>query len=397
MPILPPRVRNALRHGRYRVSRAGVNSGLHAGWFGYRYVQHETVPEHFARHQGDRAAGRCETLHPADVAHHPLPCNIDSREELPDDRGWWGYSFRDVPARESGQTLIATIPDCRIVWYRDPAQANDFFPAIIAGDGRALDMREVRFRPLHAETLRRSGPPDRLKKATWFIERVYHNHSHWLTAHLPKLLLLRDRGALDDVLMPPERTAGMDGSLRMLGLEPDQFTTFDPSRPLRVDELTFLVTDRFRPELLRLVPEAYGVLDAPPAHRKVYISRARATRRRLLNEDEIWPLLEAEGFERVFMEELGFEQQVELMRQTAVLFAPHGAGLTNMMFCPPGAHIVEIADLSFPNPNFYAVACAMGHRYWLLAGTGLGDLHPLEKDLHIDPTKVRELLHRLRD
>lgn len=373
----------------------GVERGLPAAWVGYRHVRHQTVPEYFARHAGRKGAGRCETIHPPAVAHHPLPCNVSSRESLPDDRGWWGYSFRDVPARQSGETLRATLPDCRIAWYRDPAKADDFYPAILSGDGRALDLREVRFRPPHAEVLRRSGAPVRMKKATWIVERVYHNHSHWLTAHLPKLLLLRDRGELDDVLLPPDRTPAIDGSLRMAGLDPAAFATFEIDRPLEVEELSLLVTDRFRPELLRLVPEAYGVIDAPPPARRVYISRARASRRVLVNEEEVWKLLEPAGFERIFMEELGFEEQVQLMKQTAILFAPHGAGLTNMLFCPPGCHVVEIADLSFPNPNFYAIASAVGHRYWILPAEGLGDVHPLEKDLRVDPAAIEAILPRL--
>ena len=377
------------------VLAAGVERGVPPAWCGYRWIRRETAQEYFARHSPTGKVGRYETIHPEGVATNPLPCNVASRDELPDDRGWWGFSFRDVPQRTSGETFIATIPDCLVTWYRDPAKGNDFYPAIVTGDGRALDLREVRFRPSHGATLRRSGDPVRLKKATWIIERVYHNHSHWITAHLPKLLLLRERDMLGDVLLPSERTDAIDGSLRMLGLEPTQFRTFEPMRPLRVGELTILGTDRFRPELLRLIPPAYGVPDAASRPRKIFISRASAKRRRLLNEDAVWSLIKPAGFQRVQMEELTFEDQVALMRETAVLLAPHGAGLTNMVFCPPGTRVVEIADLGFPNPNFYALASAMGHRYWLLPATSIGNSHPLEKDLRVDPEVIRDVLPNL--
>lgn len=381
-----------------RVDQFGtglVRRGVPAAWLRYRWVHRETVPEYFARHNDSEQAGRYETIHPEAEAKNPLPCNVTSRDELPNDRGWWGYSFWDVPQRTSGETFVATIPECRVVWYNDPAQEDDFYPAILTGDQRALDLREVRFRPLHAEVLRRSASAVRLKRATWITERVYHNHSHWLTAHLPKLLLLRERGELGDVLLPPARTTAINESLSLLGMDPREFRTFDPDRPLEVAQLTLLGTDRFRPELLRMVPQAYGVYDAAPPHRRVFISRAKAARRRLVNEEEVWSLLEPLGFERVRMEDLSFEHQIALMKQTAVLFAPHGAGLTNMMFCPPGAHVVEIADLSFPNPNFYALASALGHRYWLLSGESLGDCHPLYKDLRIDTECVEGTLQNL--
>lgn len=374
-----------------RIAAASVRRGAPPKWLGYRGVIRESVPEYFARHSGDSGAGHYETVHPQAVADNPLPDNFSSPDELPDDQGWWGYSFRDVPNRISGETFMATVPDCLITWYRTPEE-NNFYPAILNRDSRAFDMREVRFRPMHAETLRQAPEPARLKKATWFIERVYHNHSHWLTAHLPKLLLLRERGMLGQVILPPERNAAMEGSLRMLDLSPDAFLTYDPKRPLFVEELTILGTDRFRPELLQLVPEAFGVNELPRPHRKVFISRLNATRRRLINEDAVWALLEPQGFQRVKMEELTFEDQVRLMGETAVLVAPHGAGLTNMLFCPKGAHIVEIADLSFPNPNFYALASALGHRYSLVRAESLGDVHPLEKDLQVDPARVGAIL-----
>ncbi|MBA3884872.1 MAG: glycosyltransferase family 61 protein [Acidobacteria bacterium] len=354
-------------------------------------MQRETVPAYLSR-IGSRA--RYRTIHPEAVASNPLPANVVAREALPADRGWWGYSFHDVPTRTSGETFTATIPDCRILWYRDPSKANDFFPAIVTADDRSLDMRELRVRPMHEEALRGTPPFTRLAKATWIIERVYHNHSHWLTAHLPKLLLLKQLGSLDDVLLPRDRTPAMDDSLRLIGLDPSAFPQFDPERFLHVDELTVLGTDRFRPELLRLVPEACRVLDGPPPHRRVFISRSRAARRRLLNEEALWPLLAADGFERVHLEELPFDEQVSLMRQTSVLLAPHGAGLTNMLFCPPGADVIEIADLGFPNPNFYALAAALGHRYWLIPGEAHGNCHPLEKDLSVEAAAVQQVLRR---
>jgi len=356
-----------------------------------REVRRLTVPQYFA--QG--GPGSYSTIHPEAVAHNPLPCNVSSRDALPAERGWWGYSFHDVPERTSGETFLATVPCCRVVWYRDETQGGDFFPAVLAGTGDALDMRELRFRPRHAAALRSGAETVRLSQATWIVERVYHNHSHWLTAHLPKLLLLRAMERLDSVLLPRERTPAIDGSLRLLGFDPEAFRTFAPDRFLQVDELTLIGTDRFRPELLRLVGEASGASAVPRGTRRVFISRSRAARRRLLNEEALWPLLRDAGFERVHLEDLPFEQQAALMRETAVLCAPHGAGLTNMLFAPREADIIEFADPGFPNPNFYALASALGHRYWLVAAASHGDCHPLEKDLSCAPAAVADVLRRL--
>lgn len=377
----------------YRTLRAlpaeAAERGLPPAWLGYRWVGRDTVADYLAR----TGEGRYETVHPEAVADNPLPRNVACRDELPAERGWWGYSFHDVPTRSSAETFVATVPDCRIVSFVEPQKRN-FYPCLMTRDDRALTLREIAFKPRHAAVLRTTAAPLRLAKATWILERVYHNHSHWLTAHLPKLRLLQRRGELEHVILPAERNPVIDASLGMLGLDPDRFTTYDPTRPLEVDELTVLGTDRFRPELLQPVRSAIHA--AEPAddepHRRVFISRAKSKGRRLVDEDEVWPLLRDAGFERTFMEDLTFAEQVRLMQETSVLLAPHGAGLTNMMFCRPGTHVVELADLSFPNPNFYALASAMGHAYWVVAAEALGDVHPLEKDLRIGREPVRTVL-----
>ncbi|MGE5500996.1 MAG: glycosyltransferase family 61 protein [Ignavibacteriales bacterium] len=381
------RIATDIRRRLGSIPRAAVRSGMPPEWLGYRWLHSETLPEYFARH-GPGSGGALETVHPEAKAANPLPCNVGRREELPDDIGWWGFSCRDVPERTNGATLLATVPDCRIV-FTDKFRGV-FFPAILNKDGRAFRLREVAFRKPHAEALRSDAPPVRMKRATWVLERVYYNYAHWVTAHLAKLALLKARDALDGVVLPPAGNAFIDRSLEALGIDRRAFPVLDPTRAIEVDELTVIDTDRFRPELLRPVREALAAPRRP--HRRIYISRQQSNGRRLINEDEIWVLLEKAGFERVFMERLSFDEQVALMAETKVLLAPHGAGLSNMIFCPGDADIVEIAVPDFPNPNFYALACAMDHRYWRITAESHGTGLAYEKGLRVDPMLLDQVL-----
>lgn len=365
--------------------------------FNYRWIEKETVHEYIARRKGSVPDLIYETIQKKKRENNPLPCNIESRDELPNDRGWWGYSFWDVPARTSGETFMATLPDCRVVPCINPND-NQFWVTILNQDQRSLEMDQITLRPWNMDVLRSVNRPDEVDKATWFLERVFRNHSHWLTSHLPKLILLKERDQLENVIFPPPelRTPVIDRSFEILDIDPDKYRTFDYTRPLKVRELTVVETDRFRPELLQSVRKTFCT---PPEnktpHRRLYISRAKAERRLLLNEKEIWPILEKLGFEKVFMEDLDFIDQITAMQQAEIVLAPHGAAITNVIFCQQGTHVVEIADLSFPNPNFYALASAMGHHYWILNAEGLGEMHPLEKDLRINPSEVQATVERV--
>lgn len=371
---------------------------LPPAWVGYRAWRTETVRQYLDRIGG--AGDRYQVVHPEAVHHNPLPRGVSSAGELPDTVGWWGFSFRDVPARRSAETFIATLPDCRVVQYVEGPEhrfAGDYQVAILGRGDRSIELREVRFRERHGLVLRSQPKVRRLRRVTWIAERVYHNHSHWLTAHVPKLDLLRSQGLLEDLVLPSRTTPAIEASLRRMGLDRRDFPTVDLDTVLDAEELTIVGSDRFRPELLQTVRSALAIPRVSSPSRRIYISRARAARRRLLNEEEIWSSLRRAGFERVFMEDLPFDEQVDLMAETAVLVAPHGAGLTNMLFCPPGTHVVEIADLGFPNPNFYAVASAMGHPYWLIPARSVGDGHPLGRDMFTDHDAFESILASLLD
>jgi len=379
--------RRLLRRGLSRVL-AGALRPIRLGW---RLVPRHSVHDYFRR--GVLPSEVLEIIHPPHRGTYPLPCNISDAAALPADRGWWGYSFRDVPHRLGGATFIATLRDCLVLPLHEPS-SGEFFPAILDRRRHALALPQIDLRPFHRAGLRGLQQSRRLPRATWIVERVYDNHSHWLTAHLPKLQLLVGLDRLDGVLLPKRTTPVIDASLAGLGLNAAEFERFDAGVPLRIDALTIVGTDRFRPELLRAVRSALARPVAKP-WRRVFISRKGATRRRLLNEGEVWPLLRGAGFERVRMEGLDFEAQVQLMAETQVLLAPHGAGLTNMLFCSAGTQIVELADLSFPNPNFYALAAALGHDYWLVSAAAHGDCHPLDQDLSVSPADLTAVLEAI--
>jgi hypothetical protein len=388
------RAYEGLRGFAHRAMAAAMKRGANPAWFDHRAIRSEPLDVFCQRRAGDERV-RCERVHERKVFAHALPRNVTDRNALPNDRGWWGYSFRDVPARESGDTLVATLPNCRILPRIDAK--GEFWVTVLTDEGTSLALREMTMRPLHAEVLR-TAASDTIPDAVWVVERVYDNYAHWFTAHMPKLLLLRERGLAARIVMPARRPRFIDDSLVHFGFDPGQFRTFDPNRVIKARSLTVMQTDRFRPDLLRRVrSESPMLTDSDKPHRRVFISRQAAARRRLVNEAEIWPLLEQRGFERVHMEALSFAEQVRLMQETAILCAPHGAGLTNMMFCAAGTHIIEMADLSFPNPNFCAVAAAMDLPYWLVSSEGIGETHPLEKDLRTEPGALMRVVDQAID
>ena len=372
--------RAAARFGRNARDAAQTlaQSGLPPVFVGNRYVAHVDAAAEAGR------KGRRKVVHAASIAHAPLPSNLTDPADLPEDPGWWGFSFRDVLNRRVAPTSILELEEADVLLARESGGRRDVYPAILDDRGRSLDLNQIRHRPLHA-SLPRSADR-RMSRGVWIAERVYDNHSHWLTAHLPKLILLRDRDRLKDLVLPSELSPVIRETLGKLGIDPTRCPRIAPGERVSFGDLTVVQTDRFRPELVWSVRDEFA--RPRTARRRIFVTRRSARGRRLREEEAVMAILATHGFETVAMETLSFDEQVNLMGETGTMVAPHGAGLTNMIFCPQGTRILEIADAAYPNPNFYALAAALGHDYRIVAAQGIGAGHALDRDLSVDPDRV---------
>jgi len=75
---------------------------------------------------------------------------------------------------------------------------------------------------------------------------------------------------------------------------------------------------------------------------RIYVSRRHSRSRRLVNELELEARLQRAGFHMLMAQNLPFIEQVKAFARARVIVAPHGAGLANLVFCDPGAHVVEL-------------------------------------------------------
>lgn len=119
--------------------------------------------------------------------------------------------------------------------------------------------------------------------------------------------------------------------------------------------------------LRRKVWQGYGVQQVNQK-RRIYISRAKAKTRRVLNEQELLALLEKHGFDVVRAEELTYQQQVQLFYEAEVVVAPHGAGLTNLLFSEH-CQVLEFHPANLIKTHYFLLCKALSFRYSPVVGT----------------------------
>lgn len=102
------------------------------------------------------------------------------------------------------------------------------------------------------------------------------------------------------------------------------------------------------------------------AGRRVFLSRADAPNRRMINEAELAHLLEREGFDIVIPGALTATEQIGLFRDAKLIVGQHGAALTNLLFAPPGADgpdVIELHQDNYPALAFSKICQLKGLRY----------------------------------
>ena len=185
------------------------------------------------------------------------------------------------------------------------------------------------------------------------------------------------------------------GIFELLGIQRDQFV-FTDSLVTQCEELVVAKTsdECFFPhqthlqEFRRRILSGAGVDEASVRPtRRLYISRAK-DKRRLLNEDALWPLWEERGFERVFCQDLTTRDKVRLFAEAEVVAGPHGSGFINCIFSPPGAKLIELHNPCWWDGSTPHYAQLLGHEYWY----GFGANASASFDTTFDRSKLVRLL-----
>lgn len=114
--------------------------------------------------------------------------------------------------------------------------------------------------------------------------------------------------------------------------------------------------------------------------KNVYISRLATDRRRIVNEDQVMTLLASHGFEKFYLEQMDFWDQVALFAQAKKVIAMHGAGCANILFSHD-TDLLELHPLPLPSGQFAHSALAMGASYSACGFPPLNRLLDIEIDI----------------
>jgi Glycosyltransferase 61 len=219
------------------------------------------------------------------------------------------------------------------------------------------------------------------------------SHYHWVLDVLPRLSIvdrfdrLRDMPLILPGLTPPQRE-----SLQILGIRPERIAEFHGNH-WHVENLYYPSTLGFtgNPTSLAVQWLRERFASFSQARKRLYVSRTDARERRVINEADLLKEIVAFGFEVVCPSGMPFADQVRLFSQAQIILGPHGGGLANSVFAPPGATVIEVFPPNYINGCFWALANVCAHKYGFSLGMQRG------QDVEVNIDKVLRLLTSVMD
>ena len=99
---------------------------------------------------------------------------------------------------------------------------------------------------------------------------------------------------------------------------------------------------------------AYFALKVPriSGDKKIFIDRRKATHRKIVNQEAVINEVQKAGFEIIDPGVMDFADQIRCFSQARIILAPHGAGLTNVIWAPPGAIVAEFMPIGLNDVGY---------------------------------------------
>jgi capsular polysaccharide biosynthesis protein len=183
---------------------------------------------------------------------------------------------------------------------------------------------------------------------------------HWFYQAFSGLLLLKKRGInlAEYNILVAKMPLWAQEYLRKIGVT--NATEIDDQTLYIVEDATFTNTMwgyfSYRPhEELLSAYDDIGVSGYNCISRKIYISRDDSVLRKVVNEHEVIACLQKHGFKKIVLSECTIDEQIALFKNATEIVAPHGAGLTNLVYSKFGMRLIELFGEVYLNECFWAI------------------------------------------
>jgi hypothetical protein len=179
----------------------------------------------------------------------------------------------------------------------------------------------------------------------------YNNIGHWIYNHLLRLIFIDDSIKDLPILVSdneiPNRFLDF---IKLIGFKKNEIIILNKSTLYLIDEvyiplMPWHIIDStdvyFIPECIHFLRQ-FTIRSNISLSENLFISRKRAAKRILINEDEVFLKLSKYNFKKIFLEDLSLEEQIKLGNQAKNVISPWGASVNFFIFMNKGSNLFQL-------------------------------------------------------
>jgi tetratricopeptide (TPR) repeat protein/capsular polysaccharide biosynthesis protein len=225
------------------------------------------------------------------------------------------------------------------------------------------------------------------------------NYYHWMFHVIARLELIEASGftleSIDKFVLHTCHLSFHQETLKILGIPDKKIieTRFYPF--IKAEEMIVPSLSLPCPSIrsVNFLKNKFLITDREQLSTMIYISRKNASYRKVINENEVSDLLKNFGFTSVTLESMSVTQQASLMSSAQVVVSPHGAGLSNIIFCNPRTKIIEIFSPNYVHNFYHILSSYCDLEYYYLIGEEINDNRvTTQQDILVNTKKLKALI-----
>ncbi len=240
--------------------------------------------------------------------------------------------------------------------------------------------------------------------------------THWLLDTMPRFKIAEmggfSIGDFDNIVLVTAQASFHREGLEALGIDKQKIHVRNKLGPL-IECDSFCVASTPRklyaadPWMYEFIGNIFDVAPIEKPNRRIFIGRGASKRRPLFNEAELRPLLDEFGFDIVDPGSMSVRDMAQLCARCSHVVGAHGAGLSNLVFLPPGGKVLELYGAHISH-EYWLICNQRGHRYLCMQGQDaqrqdfvqaetlqMGFFERNALGYTIDPTRFRQALVEL--
>jgi hypothetical protein len=202
-----------------------------------------------------------------------------------------------------------------------------------------------------------------LSVASWRTQSYFH----WLLDELPRYLVPHIP-PFENIVCSRDTEINRE-ALRLLGLDHKNISFINQAKHFECSSLivpSYVAPtghpSSYQVELLKRAIEPL-ITSSSIYPEKIFVSRKSARSRNIVNEDAVFSFFESQRYTRIKLEDLSWQDQINIFYHAREIFSPHGAGLANLVFCANKPLVIEVFNARYMHWCFWKLAVLVGAHY----------------------------------